>query len=792
MNINELHTFVQKVANKVIKEQQFNNTVTGIIESSLLGFYEVRLTNGEETSLIKATSLYEEKSYKKDDYVYLLSTQVASGNNFSTEYFIFGLVSAVNQNFANLSDLERFCGDGDAIFNIDPLDFPEEEGLPTYIEITDINIINAIRIEGVFSLTAIFKREVDIGVDYGLEISTFKKEKVVESYIFNTEWFIGQPFYKGETKQKRIFQLKDFKEIDKIKISTWGGNENISVHSLTLQVGTLLNVINDFSVSIENLSGKTFFNKTDESQFIELKAVTKYGNQILDNKILKYYWFIEDPSIKEGDIQNGYSILGGAGWRCLNEKIKLKTIKENGQIDDESKEVYKTSNDTIKISNSNENINTYQNKIKCVVGYLLANATSDIVEILNFKYEPYNITIGIKEGELPLLYSDETVTIEATFTSQLLLPEKSTISYKWYRKDEDDTALGYFDKDDNIIFYNENTLTVGFRGESTAECYKITDENTDAVEFYCKAEINVGTDSNEIASSAELGEKGYVKVWSTISATKEISDVAYYQYYISEANNVRFLSVTSEEKDIKVELNNTGVAESKDTYTYYTLENGNPLVEVENKTNKVALNWLKGKEPFENIESGFYYLYYTEQIRKIDINHDNAVLRYDDYHYPKILRRVQVNKEEGTITDLMNDTAIEKLNAFNELTDSGLTQGIEYTEENGGDLYINASYIRSGRLEVFDENNQIIFQAGLEQNENKDSLVTIGGFEVDAFSISHKDENSEIFFGIDGLILGNSFEYKTNNNTLEIMGTIKSQDFNSVASYFIWTEDTDR
>ena len=813
-NIDNLYRFIQKVASKVAKEQQFNNTVTGTIESSLPGFYEVRLTNGEKTSLVRATSLYSDKSYAVNDFVYLLSAQVASGDNFSTEYFIFGLVSAVEQNLANISDWERFvAGDEKIIISNLTLDG---------VSITNkgeknFDFLQALRNEGVFAIEA----KITAGNEnkYGIQLDFTFDDGKTETRYFDTNWFTGQLGLLENSKQRKIFSL-DRKDIVSIELTTFGG---VKVADVSLIVGTLLNVVKNFSVSLENLSGKTFFNKNDKSQLIEIKAIPKYDNQILNTKSLKYYWFVEDESIEEN--VEGYSVLGGAGWRCLNEIETLKIVNEAGEIVD-GDDVYIATSDILKLkSNEDEDdLKQYRNKIKCVVGYLLDNATSDPIEILNFKYEKYDIEVKITEGELPLLYESDTVTIEVQFTTSLFLPSEITTFYEWYKQDDE--------KGDELLdSYSKNILTVGFGKKEEENYYQITDN---IVKIYCKAYIiDKDLNKSEIASSSSIT----VSSVSTDTNVKVIKEIEKYQYYIDIKNNTRFLSKESEKQNILIE-SSTGKAEYSDTYIYYKNESGAGLINV---SAAAALDWLKGNEPFKEKEDGVYYLYYSKQILVVDENRNNAVLRYGDYSAPKILRGVEI--QNGIIKDLLNSTTLEQLNVFNELTDSGKADGIfykdatyskttdnvpqenklitgrgyykkvdtyeyqkvdindfedgidyyikndndeyikvednadfnenieyyistlinikyellernsdnynldnegnpvvfksdiDYYEQDGGDLYINATYIRSGILEVTKGENPI-FRASIEDGEE---AVQIGGYDVNEDSIQSEN-----------------------------------------------------
>ena len=79
-------------------------------------------------------------------------------------------------------------------------------------------------------------------------------------------------------------------------------------------------------------------------------------------------------------------------------------------------------------------------------------------------------------------------------------------------------------------------------------------------------------------------------------------------------------------------------------------------------------------------------------------------------------------------------------NTFNELTQNGSQKIMQY--DNNGDLYINASFIKTGILEVKDEENESIFSAGVD--ENGVAIVSIAGWTATKSSLSNYGKNELI------------------------------------------------
>ena len=78
ININDLHRYIEKIALQVVDLNGSNTVVMGTIEESLAGYYNVKLTNSDTTSMVKAIVLGN-GSYKVDDYVYLIKAENESG-----------------------------------------------------------------------------------------------------------------------------------------------------------------------------------------------------------------------------------------------------------------------------------------------------------------------------------------------------------------------------------------------------------------------------------------------------------------------------------------------------------------------------------------------------------------------------------------------------------------------------------------------------------------------------------------------------------------------------------------
>lgn len=744
ISIDALRSYVEKIAKKVLNDESSKPVISGTIKSSLPGIYEVQLVNGNETSLIRAESLYADKTFAVDDYVYLVRAENNRGDEYETKYFIVGLVTTVEQNFANLTEWERFLGDGQKIiskFNNDVIIISQDTNIEDNPSATEneannfTNFINAVRTNGVFLFSTKVSTEIKKETTFGFEFIFTFDDNSTKTEFFSGLSFIGQPWSLKEVAQKKIFDLGTQNTLKSITITkVKPNNGTFDATDISLESGTFLNLAQDFKVTLENVKGKNYFNKIDNKYVAQIKANVNYGNQKLDTKALKYYWFVklyddyylsiaeksasfqdvlkkykidlsetDDNIIKDGQInrqvleeilkdndnkeniinkismtwfevrtaQTNENSLGGVGWNCLNDFSYAKIINKNGITERKDVLIYKTDDNILEIdyNKAQEWLINYENEIKCVVGYQLVNATSEPIKIYNFKHESYEVTIEKISGENPILYANETITLTAKVSSKTVGGE---FSFEWYNKNgklKYDTS----EKDENGTVkkedYIKNTLTIS--GDNTKKSSKSLYAMAAANEtFYCRLIVN-GND---------FGKSNEYTVVSRAGEAQVLEDTFNYKYWINEANNIRFIS--EEKEEIIYGPNSEGIVEKfedKDKYLEYKTESG---IFGESA---ISLEWLNGTGPFAELDiNKSYYLYYSEQ--KIVVDKDRVYeqnkklpVRFDDYSKPKILRQVFVNSDD-IVVDMQTAGSIEKLNTFNDLTNGGRSQGINYTD----------------------------------------------------------------------------------------------------------------
>lgn len=685
ISIDALRSYVEKIAKKVLNDESSKPVISGTIKSSLPGIYEVQLVNGNETSLVRAESLYADKTFAVDDYVYLVRAENNRGDEYETKYFIVGLVTTVEQNFANLTEWERFLGDGQKIisqFNneviiVSQTTNTEDDPSTTENEANNFtNFINAVRTNGVFLFSTKVTTNITEQTDFGFKFTfTFDDDNTKEE-LFPGTTFVGQPWSLSEVTQKKIFNLGTQNTLKSITITKVNPtNVDFNAIDVSLESGTFLDLAQDFKVTLENVKGKNYFNKSADNGVVQIKANVNYGNQKLDTKALKYYWFVK----KDNAIN--INSLGGNDWECLNNFSHAKIIDETGVKVKEDVLIYKTDDNILEITYDDANnvpeqipdgksaedfknwLPHYENEIKCVVGYQLVNATSEPIKIYNFKHESYEVTIKFSDNtELPLLYLEETARINATLNQKLVGLTANDIYYRWYLNDETE-PLSYIEKEETI-YYSGSSLVIGYPEKSSKEVYRLSGEYGN---FTCKVFKNDG--SNEVIADAPPA----LRVWSAIAADKQLKEEKHYVYWLDVANNLRFSSFEE----------NAKIQNEIDTKYIIYKANGETPGTVVPGIDENAFDWLNGSAPFT--EDGVYYLYYSEQVQVKSAleSNPNVVYRYNDFSEPQILRHVERKTEKDgkiEVIDLLNDGKIEQLNTFNRLSNNGLSNGIYYND----------------------------------------------------------------------------------------------------------------
>lgn len=727
INTENLKGFIAKIARNVVNDSSLQDIVTGVIKESLPGKYMVQLTEAPPSALIEAVPFYEKQTYRVDDYVYLIGGKEGRGSEYITKYFIFGTVIDTQQNYANMSEFEKF--QGNKIF-FQYAELNENNTSFTCDVDNGSDFINSIRAFGAFSLSAQVTSKYNKYVKYGLKITINREVGASTEIEFLGDNYVGQPFVLTDSTQKKNIEIENYEKVISVKVElilpTDVDNSKTKFTNISLESGTWLNLEEDFSVELEIVNNINYFKKNDNNGQVEIKAIAKYKGQILDTPLLKYYWFIDNKTSQDE------VLFGMHNWKCINDSSVLKVLNESGNIIDDTygRKIYKANNNIIKFSLSDRDrfLKKYKNNLKCVVTYLLENFKSPQITIFNFNKEAYGLSLSTK-GSNPILSHSDSITIFANLSKPISVPQNFEYTYRWF-SEESDIPLFYINEKEEKVEYSDNFIIVKYTNEnekSSQNYYNIGDKTK--IKIYCKAFLTLnGVIDDEIASTLDFSDisnnKAFIEVISNLSEIDNYVEETFFSYNINSFVSPKFGKTE-------------GKGDNNQKYIKYY-----DFIDVPNRINNVALEWLKTDEVLKELNDGKYYLFYSKQIRTRDIR-TNSFVRYENYEIPKVLRYVEIKAKE--IRDILTDAGIDQLNIFNGLTDNGSNDILEFKEDENGKekLYINATYIRSGTLEV--KNNEgTLFRASLE---DKDRAVTIAGFKVDAFNIFNESGNIGLYSG---------------------------------------------
>lgn len=741
MNIQDLRRYIEKVATKdLAANHTFKETTAGNIIESNAGYYRVQLK--DSSTIIDAKPLVSSDSYAVDDYVYLIQTEINSGDLNERNYFIFGIAENIAEKFVNLTEEERFIAIEGVPVKNDP------RGI---IEITDPldRFILTLQHSKILKISAEVMNITNDDETYGLQLVTYKNETAVEEFNFDNNYFIGQPFNLQKSYQSRIIKLEneDFDKIEVTKIVTDISTKR-EITNLRLEVGELLDISQDLSLEIKLQEGsKEYFLIGTDPDIVKLQAFPKYKNQVLDNSKIKYYWFVEDESITSNS-NEGYFNIGGAGWRCLNACEKaVAAVDEFNQVlsnvdiwdpGSKYKEFDATARDTY--------FTKYETKVKCVVQYQLAIITSNEFKVINYNYHDlsYNLETNSTGNydKLALRYEDDIITLEAKVNGNTKHPNINGFEYNWSVEGFNDLNIGkniskivITDKEENIeLIIDDENDTVYLEYPNNVNPLKIS--------LQIDVDFKGGENLDTHLKNQEEEEVTEVDIYSYVYEN-ELHDEEEFYYCESYNPHLKFIKLDTGNPSWTIQRNDfyrlTEDIEINGTKTYYSY-NGNEYQVIESPDiNKISTyyeqvsdlssNWLENKPTVPT--SNYYYIYYTSRKLTKDY-YGNTVLLTGFWSEPKILEMYNDNNS-------FSYAEVEQLNTFNKLSRNGDEQGIYYTEGEGeGKLYINADYIKTGTLLVGEANNPK-FYASMYND-----VVSIGGFEVGENYIQSKNYESEV------------------------------------------------
>lgn len=610
VNVNELHRYITKVAQKELNSSHvFDTVITGTVNESLPGYYTVSLTNGGDTSTINALPMSSTDTWTKGDYVYLIKAPVASGDTHQVKYYVFGLVSDTQETFANATEWERFQAEGSSQ-TLNEIDFSD---FLTNIEIKEkqIKVINDstfildVKNLGAFALNGSFtfvNNNQNSITNYGLRVKLLTAEGAVsklntgEDAIFDldTTYFIGQPFNMDDVNQKRVFTLEEDINFTQIAIYIFIEGElnvalttnQIEVKNVSIQAGSLLDISGRFSIKLNPLSGyKDYFRSgtvnTVGVDTIGLGAIAYYDSQPLSADSIQYYWVITDNSITSNS--NQYLSLAGAGWRCLNNfnyanivssngtvtasNIKIWNNKHNSLIIDEALNTVADSSKVVYGSIDINLFNQYETKIKCIAKYQSVVVESEEYIIKNYARHNFSAVISSNSETNRLIFPEDKITLTCKVNDDNSFANSSyTKYYSWQIKAKpvgientyvDITSTELSTRSENVsiihIKDDEKEVVHNISGDKLPYYYEfeIPEEiSINGTQYGIEkiiVKVIINIDVDEVDNNAITLYSNEISIESMTDLAEEIKSTYIYKYYISPSMNVIFRQAADNE-----------------------------------------------------------------------------------------------------------------------------------------------------------------------------------------------------------------------------------------------------
>ena len=520
------------VANSSAKNMQNTVTIEAeviSVEDSGLNSYKVNYMNNKFIAYANTPNV----QYTQGDKVYVL---VPNGD-FSKEKIIIGTIKPSGNIFTtSSSDVSYHLEKSDNLFkNVGDISLCSYE-----TEIQNISIDNNISyllshyFQKYKTLLLSFKvktaipKEQQVKGNYGLslkipyleshynqETNETIQEAVLREYIFDINNIIGNPYDFAENTQQDFYISIDsnFDSSQDLEFSAFvrdfyqeeGHNDDIFISDISLKVVDILSETdkNGYFLSIAAERGE-FFNKGEYYTTKKLTPILKLNGKDTNYKHLPCYWFIEDGSITEES--EGYSLRGGRGWRCLNEKTEF-TNPETG----EKSFQYITNKFTYEVKIEDV---IHTRRYKCVLVNTDFSLITNTIEIKNL-HSDIEISLSTQSGDTQYLSNVGYVNLIATVKTEVpLFSSNGNIQYTWLRYDRAGKFL-------NSNFYeaviqkdwSENGKT--YKMEITFPTSIIEQVNT----FYCFIKI---TDIDENGKYVEK-DMGSVFINITTTSTKEFN-----------------------------------------------------------------------------------------------------------------------------------------------------------------------------------------------------------------------------------------------------------------------------
>lgn len=468
---NQLCEAIELITENAVKKAGYDRTVQATIMSctdASTGQYKVKY----QDNIFYAYSTNTDITYTKNTLVYIL----IPGSDLSNQKTIIGTVSKLGTNYltevskdSKYSIIGANCiSSGEGTLNSYHTETKTLYDYQSSSNVLSLNIddINEYIAGAPFlvcgatfqtSLASAQQQKGNYGVIYQLDFQDNTRNQIItRSYVMDVSKMSGNPYkLLAPTRQVEYFNIdgENFVRVNNIKIFV----KDFPIQDSTIDIDDIFitnfqlcgaeelseEELLTYSLVLSTPNGAYFTKYAKEDSELLLRAqVMVKGQTVTNTDDIKYYWFVENATIKNDN--KYYNENGGAGWKCLND---FNVIQEETEDSPQLTE-WVSAKDSfyLKISEAA----AQKNVIKCVAIYN-DNILSKEVTIKN--YTASHITI-VSDSGLEFYYDSGNPTITCLIDGA----EEPSYTYDWVRIDNTET-IEDLDETSNKIVVQVNTIT---------------------------------------------------------------------------------------------------------------------------------------------------------------------------------------------------------------------------------------------------------------------------------------------------------------------------------------------
>lgn len=335
---------IDVITEKRISEIKFDKTIDCIVTSdanSDKGEYEVKY----QDIVFTAYSSNNTVKYKIDDNVYVLIPQgdfsvkkniIGKRDGTGEEYLdivqIIDKIQTVGGNYVNEPEGFSFAFSTSGNNELKELSFKNEEFIKDYKNKTNLLI-------GANISTNLYNEQGD----YGLKLDITYKSGVRHSYTMSMNSMTGNPYKLEGGYQYKVFPLllDEIETVNGMYLYAKGFStpvtNSISFKNIEVSYAKPKDVegLDQFEAEILTPDGTMFKNGiVNEQDSLRLDMTLKKVGKVFKPSAV-YKWFFMDSTVTTEDVNEGWDIDGGLGWRLIKEgeySEDMIKFEENGKI----------------------------------------------------------------------------------------------------------------------------------------------------------------------------------------------------------------------------------------------------------------------------------------------------------------------------------------------------------------------------------------------------------------------------------------------------------------------------